>query len=236
VPFPLRFPLAFDGKLVGQVVRIFADTVAGWYRRRHVDRGLPPGETGAVTVIQRANSDLRLNPHLHTIFLDGVYSPDSDGKGQMFHHAPAPTQDEVEALVGRVSMRILRFLQRRGVITIVAATGDGEVTVIADETLGEKDYGWGEFLSALKDVSDGGFSFADPLGQEGRTVHDLDVRATLAGNGAGEERLPCAGRAGEDDGARARCALGRVWRARRGSFDSIGLQPRSPFELRLSMV
>jgi len=85
MPFPLRFPLAFDGKLLGQVVRIFADTVAGWYRRRHVLRGLPPGETGAVTVIQRANSDLRLNPHLHTIFLDGVYSPDCDGKGQMFH-------------------------------------------------------------------------------------------------------------------------------------------------------
>ena len=74
MPFPLRFPLAFDGKLLGQVVRIFTDTVAGWYRKRHVERGLPPGETGTVTVIQRANSDLRLNPHLHTIFLDGVYS------------------------------------------------------------------------------------------------------------------------------------------------------------------
>jgi Putative transposase len=128
-----------DKKLLGQVVRIFADTVAAWCRRRHADRGLAPGETGAVTVIQRANSDLRLNPHLHTIFLDGVYSPDSDGKGQMFHPAPAPTQDEVEALVGRVSKRILRLLHRRGVITLVTAPGDGEVTVIADETMGEKD-------------------------------------------------------------------------------------------------
>ena len=72
MPFPLRFPLAFDGKLLGQVVRIFTDTVAGWYLRRHALRGLPPGETGAVTVIQRTDSDLRLNPHLHTIFLDGV--------------------------------------------------------------------------------------------------------------------------------------------------------------------
>jgi len=34
VPFPLRFPLAFDGKLLGQVVRIFTDTVAGWRRAR----------------------------------------------------------------------------------------------------------------------------------------------------------------------------------------------------------
>ena len=61
------------------MVRIFAYTVAGWYRRRHADRGLPPSQTGAVTVIQLANSDLRLNPHLCTIFLDGVYSPDGEG-------------------------------------------------------------------------------------------------------------------------------------------------------------
>jgi len=39
MPFPLRFPLAFDGKLLGQVVRIFTDTVASWYRRRHAERG-----------------------------------------------------------------------------------------------------------------------------------------------------------------------------------------------------
>jgi len=133
MPFPLRFPLAFDGKLLGQVVRIFTDSVARWYRRRHTDRGLPAGETGAVTVIQRANSDLRLNLHLHTIFLDGVYSPDGDGKSQMFHPAPAPTQDEVETLVGRAIKRILRFLQRRGVITLVTAPDDGEVTVVTDE-------------------------------------------------------------------------------------------------------
>jgi hypothetical protein len=81
MPFPLRFPLTFDGKLLGHVVRIFTDTVAGWYRRRQLDCGLPPGETGAVTVIQIADSNLRLNPHLHTIFLDGLYSPDGDGKG-----------------------------------------------------------------------------------------------------------------------------------------------------------
>ena len=111
-----------------------------------------------MTVIQRANSDLRLNPHFHTVFLDGVYSPDGegaraargvgrgrcgpevpeggDGRGQMFH--PAPTQQELEALVCRASKRILRFLQRRGV-TLVTAPGDGEVTVVGDETMVEKD-------------------------------------------------------------------------------------------------
>jgi hypothetical protein len=57
----------------------------------------------------------------------------------MFHPAPAPTQQEVEAIVGRASKRILRFLQRRGVITLVTAPGVGEVTVVGDESMGEKD-------------------------------------------------------------------------------------------------
>jgi hypothetical protein len=41
LPFPLRFPLAFDGKLLGQVLRIFTDTVASNYRKRQADRGIP---------------------------------------------------------------------------------------------------------------------------------------------------------------------------------------------------
>jgi hypothetical protein len=46
---------------------------------------------------------LRLSPHFHTLFLDGVFGPDSDGKGQMFHPAPAPTQEDIEQLVERAS-------------------------------------------------------------------------------------------------------------------------------------
>ncbi len=179
MPFPLRFPLAFDGKLLGQVVRIFTDTVAGWYRKRHVERGLPPGETGAVTVIQRANSDLRLNPHLHTIFLDGVYSPDPDGKGQMFHPAPAPTQDEIETIVGRASKRILRFLQRRGVITLVTAPGDGEVTVVTDETMGEKD----PLLAKLLAAATAGASPAGPAQQAPAHPHRARPRRPSRGQG-----------------------------------------------------
>ena len=41
VPFPLRFPLAFDGGLLGQVVRIFMDTIDGWYRRRQSQQAYP---------------------------------------------------------------------------------------------------------------------------------------------------------------------------------------------------
>jgi hypothetical protein len=90
-----------------------------------------------------------------------LYAPDHDGKGFMFHPAPAPFEEDIETIVEplrglgparpatpargfaapveRASKRILRFLQRRGVITLVTAPGDGEVTVVTDETMGDKD-------------------------------------------------------------------------------------------------
>ena len=185
MPFPLRFPLAFDGKLLGQVLRIFTDTIASWYQRRHVDRGLPAGESGAVTVIQRANSDLRLNPHFHAVFLDGVYAPDRDGKGQMFHPAPDPSQHDVEQVVQRASKRILRFLQRRGVITLVHAPGDGEVTVVGDDTMGEKD----PLLAKLLAAATAGTSPAGPANKRKpvRIVLDPDDRPVAKGTLCAQE-------------------------------------------------
>src|SRR5450759_1557809 len=154
-------------------------------QKRHVERGLPPGESGAVTVIHRANSDLRLNPHLHTIFLDGVYAPDRDGKGQMFHPAPAPAQQEVEAIVARASKRILRFLQRRGVITLVAAPGDGEVSVVTDDALGEED----PLLARLLAAATAGCPPAGPANKRKplRIVLDPDDRPIAKGTLCAQE-------------------------------------------------
>jgi hypothetical protein len=181
ISFPLRFPLAFDGKLLGQVVRLFTDSVSSWYRKRHKARGLPDGDTGAVTVIQRANSDLRLSPHFHTLFLDGAFSADIDGKGRTFHPGPAPSQDEVEAFAWKVSKRILRFLEPRGVITLVTAPGDGEVTVVTDETMAEKDPLLAELLAAAMSGTE-----AATRRREIRIVMDPDERPVGKGTLCGQ--------------------------------------------------
>jgi len=70
LPHPLRYPLAFDAVHLGKVLRMFTTTVSAWYTRGHPGSG---SKTGSVTVIQRASSDLRLNPHFHTLFLGGVF-------------------------------------------------------------------------------------------------------------------------------------------------------------------
>jgi hypothetical protein len=184
MPFPLRFPLAFDGILLGQVLRIFTDTVASNYRKRMADRGIADGQCGAVTVIQRANSDLRLSPHYHVLQLDGVYASGRDGGSPIFHPAPGLTQNDVEAIVERASKRILRFLQRRGVITLVTAPGDGEVTVVTDETIGEKD----PLLARLLAAATAGAPPAGPANQRKavRIVLDPDDRPVAKGKLCGQ--------------------------------------------------
>jgi hypothetical protein len=140
LPFPLRFPLAFDGALLGAVLRIFTDTVATWYRKRQAALGIEGGKCGAVTVTQRASSDLRLNPHFHTLFLDGVYVQGSEeGDAPVFHPAAPPGPSDIEAVVHRAAKRILRYLEQRGVIAKAAAPGDGEVSVVGDDSMAQKD-------------------------------------------------------------------------------------------------
>jgi hypothetical protein len=58
--------LGYDGKLMGAVCRVFADSVLGWYRRA----GWPPpgakgGPGGAVLALQRARAELGLHVHVH---------------------------------------------------------------------------------------------------------------------------------------------------------------------------
>jgi hypothetical protein len=102
----------------------------------------------------------------------------------MFHPAPAPTQADVEAIVERSSKRILRFLQRRGVITLVTAPGDGEVTVVSDESMGEKD----PLLAELLAAATAGAPPAGPANKRKpvRVVLDPDAHPVAKGNLCGQ--------------------------------------------------
>ncbi len=75
-PFAWRRRLAQDGELLGTLSRIFVETVHRFYAERAAARGSADAKSGAVVVVQRGSSDLRLNPHLHTVFLIGNESGD----------------------------------------------------------------------------------------------------------------------------------------------------------------
>jgi hypothetical protein len=60
VPHRLRYRLAFDHALCRAVLGVFARVVLGWYRRRARRAGVPDGQSGTVTVVQRFGSGLEL--------------------------------------------------------------------------------------------------------------------------------------------------------------------------------
>jgi hypothetical protein len=93
-------------------------------------------QSGAVVAVQRASSDLKLNPHLHAVFLDGVYVPGPDGTPEFRALPRLSTTDVADALqVARA--RILRYLERRGVITL-DSDADSDVLCVSEE-LAERD-------------------------------------------------------------------------------------------------
>lgn len=113
-PFELRARLAYDGKLLGAVTRIAIDSILGFYKRRLRDVDGVLGQSGAVSVVQRVSSDLRLNPHLHTIVLDGAFV--ADNGSPVFHPLTHLDDSDLADLLQVIRVRLVNFLLRRGVI------------------------------------------------------------------------------------------------------------------------
>jgi hypothetical protein len=98
---------------------IFVQTVLGFYRER--GGGPPRGQSGAVVAVQRTSSDLKLNPHVHAVFLDGAYRAKGDALdfGAVGHLS---TRDVAEVLE-RTRDRMVKWLSRRG---LLLEDGDSE--------------------------------------------------------------------------------------------------------------
>jgi hypothetical protein len=125
LPWELRMAVGYDGALCSAVVGPGVRGVpAGtsveevqrsyrWRAKRLLGlRSVLLAHTGAVTFIQRFDSALRLNPHAHTLALDGVYVRGDDGE-LVFHALPPPTAAEVAGVARRTAERARRMLEAR---------------------------------------------------------------------------------------------------------------------------
>jgi len=122
-PFAWRSRLGFDAPLFSVLTRIFVRTVLAFYTKRMMREGIARGQSGAVVALQRTSSDLRLNPHLHVLFLDGVYR--EEGEEVVFHALPHLSTREVGAVLEDAVRRIARYLTRRGLLRADDDAGTG---------------------------------------------------------------------------------------------------------------
>ncbi len=70
LPYRLRYRLAWDHALCRAVLGVYARGLLAFYARTARAHGIPEGQTGTVTVIQRFGSGLQLNVHLHTLLAE----------------------------------------------------------------------------------------------------------------------------------------------------------------------
>lgn len=118
MPWSIRAVLGYDRKLCADVVSAFLGEVSRSLKRRAKrELGLTSvslAHTGAVAVVQRADSALRLNVHVHALALDGVYVRDGPKGPLVFHALPAPSREEVEDVAARTAERVARVFRKHG--------------------------------------------------------------------------------------------------------------------------
>lgn len=99
---------------MSRVHRILARAVRGRLLRLARKGKEDTRDTGSVTFVPRYGGGLNLNVHCHLLSLDGWFFWHKDELA--FRPARAPTQGDVEALLLQIHARVLRLLERRGLL------------------------------------------------------------------------------------------------------------------------
>jgi len=107
VPYPLRFLFASRPEIMGRVLGIVYRCIATHLIKK-AGLSRKTARTGAVTLIQRFGSALKLKVHFHMLFLDGVYVERPNGTLR-FRWVKAPTSIELAQLSETLARRIGRY-------------------------------------------------------------------------------------------------------------------------------
>jgi len=118
-PFELAGLLAVRPKILSHLARCFVHAVETEMKRAVVN-DVPQQKlhTGAIVFIQRFTKTMTLFPHLHVLFLDGIYFESPNGHLE-FRSFDGPTEDLLARVLKHVFQRMERFLKRNGYL------GDG---------------------------------------------------------------------------------------------------------------
>jgi hypothetical protein len=181
--FPLswRRRLAQDGALFGALTRILVESVERFYEERAVRRGaLSAIKSGAVTVVQRPSGDLRLNPHLHVLFLDRAYH--EDGAELVWNELGHLQTREVCQVLEDAGGPMMRYLRRHGLFDLehgVEKDDEPEAALCACAVCGREPPAGPQWLRRLSPLLPSALAYDKPLcaSLDGLTLH----AATRAG-------------------------------------------------------
>jgi hypothetical protein len=111
-PISMRYWLQTNKKLFAKIHSIVIKEIQNYYIKKAESIGINNAKPGAVSFTQRWGGALNLNPHLHILFLDGVYTIVKDKP--KFHNVPTISDEDVAELITQVSSKIIRYFKRKG--------------------------------------------------------------------------------------------------------------------------
>jgi hypothetical protein len=179
--------------LLGRLTRIVVETVLTFHAARAAQEGRLGAKSGAVTVVRRTSSDLRLNPHLHLVVLDGAWY--EDGGELAWEGLSHLGTSEVGEVLERLVRRTERHLRRCGLLGTFGdeaepdGEGDPEGNLAASAVWGQTPPAGPQWVTRLAPLQPHALAYDKPLcaSLDGFTLH----AATRAGalHPAGREAL-----------------------------------------------
>jgi hypothetical protein len=116
------------------VTRVCTNSILSFYTKHMKKEGVANGQSGAVVVVQRTSPDLKLNPHLHAIVLDGAYR-ELDASTVGFNALPHLSTRDVGEVIETICARLVKLLRRRGLLVDGALEppeqADAELSLLA---------------------------------------------------------------------------------------------------------
>jgi hypothetical protein len=112
LPFWLRYRLAWDQPLRAAVLQVFTQEVEKFYLRC---LGLSDAKAGAISVLHRFDSALKIDVHWHLLFADGVWTRTGEA-APVFHALGQLQPQDVPHVLTAIAARTHKLLKRRGLL------------------------------------------------------------------------------------------------------------------------
>jgi hypothetical protein len=145
VPIPLRYWMLSNHELSLVVNRLIIKAITLLLRKKARRLGVSDGLVGAVTFLQRFGSGLNSHLHYHIVVLDGVFVECPEGKYVPSFISTSITDEDIEALVQRISRCVTKYLVEAGLLE--------EITLEPTELSNQLNQDESESLSACKNAS-----------------------------------------------------------------------------------
>ena len=111
-PIPMRYWLHTNKRFATEVFGVVTKEIHRYYLSKAHGAGINDAVPGSIAYTQRWGSALNLNPHLHLLCIDGVYT--RYGDVARFRNLESINDEEVESLVERIANRVRSLCIKRG--------------------------------------------------------------------------------------------------------------------------